>query len=755
VSSGVVLIVGAAVLGELVIATILSFRYRDQLGRDSRRRVFVVAFPRSVTQEQVEAFFSTFAGLASPRLGLVGRDGAVLEVLGRRASVTHRLRLPATSSDYFVAQLRAALRGVTVTELEDADPKRLLPRLDVARELRRTDATRLLDAADVAAVARTVLAAASDLRRGETAVWQWVITGGSPVVPVPGAASRWSALRTALWTGRRASSSRSSSSSGRQLLPHVGGVLRVGVQADGHPRRRELLSRLMRAASSVAAPAVRLVPRTLPTGLVVRRLAAGRTPLIAAPVLVTREELVALSGWPVDAPVVPGLVLGGSPQLPVSPLVPACGRVLGRSTTPPERMVAQSLRGAVEHSLYVAPTGSGKTWLAASVALGDIEAGRGVLVIDPKAGLVQAILDRLPAEAIHRTLVIDPTDEARPVPLPLLSPEAGGTPELAADTFIGLLRHRYRDLGPRSSDILSSSLYALARLPGSSLMDLLPLWSNPGFRARVAGLVSGDPALASFFAWFDGLAPTERNFILAAPMNKIRPLLQRSVVRNVLAAPRSTFTLAEAMQRQLIVLVSLPEGVLGADVTSLLGQVVLARLWTAIQSRSRGAAKKPYLVTIDEAPRFVDAPTDLGDVLARAREYSVGVTLVTQSLGQLPTNLLTVATNSARTKVAFQTSAMDARRLAAEFGPLVTPDMLASLSAYEAIGQVSLGGAVSEPFTFRSPALPPVIRGRAAAVRAASREQWGVPRAEIEASFTRREPPAAPTSGVVGRRPKS
>jgi len=173
-----------------------------------------------------------------------------------------------------------------------------------------------------------------------------------------------------------------------------------------------------------------------------------------------------------------------------------------------------------------------------------------------------------------------------------------------------------------------------------------------------------------------------------------------------------------------------------------------------VQGRRPGS-RQPFLVTIDEAPRFVDTPTDLGDVLARAREYGVGVTLIAQSLGQLPPTLLSAATNSARTKVSFQTSAVDARRLAAEFGPLVTADMLAGLGRYEAIGQVSVGGAVTEPFTFRTTALDKPVRGRAAAVRAASRQLWGIPREDIEASFTRREPPAAPTSGAVGRRPKS
>jgi hypothetical protein len=100
-----------------------------------------------------------------------------------------------------------------------------------------------------------------------------------------------------------------------------------------------------------------------------------------------------------------------------------------------------------------------------------------------------------------------------------------------------------------------------------------------------------------------------------------------------------------------------------------------------------------------EAPRFLDQPTDLGEVLARSREYGVGMTLIGQSLRQFPESLREVALNSARTKIAFGTSATDARRLAEEFGPGVEPDFFTGLGKFEAIGAVSLGGTVSPPFT--------------------------------------------------------
>jgi hypothetical protein len=77
--------------------------------------------------------------------------------------------------------------------------------------------------------------------------------------------------------------------------------------------------------------------------------------------------------------------------------------------------------------------------------------------------------------------------------------------------------------------------------------------------------------------------------------------------------------------------------------------------------------------------------------------------------------------------------------------------MLQNLAAFEAIGAVSVVGAVSEPFTFRARPLPDKVPGRAKAVRKASRERWGVPREEIEASFKRHQTQLE-SPGPVGRR---
>jgi hypothetical protein len=658
-----------------------------------------------------------------------------VEVVGTAGGIAFRRRLPANASSYLVAQMRATVPGIAVEKVEDFKPEKCSYAIELRRRITQAD----LAVADMAAVSRTILAALTGLRRGERVEWQIVFGGG--VSPRP---EEWSLA--AKLGGRETANGRR-----RADIGVVGTTIRIGAVAATPERARELVNRLRRAAASVSAPGARLSRRLLPSWLVVRRLALAASPITAAAVPLTVEELDALRAAPLGTPIVPGLILGGSPQLPPVIAVPRVGRVLGRATAT-GRKVAQPIIGAREHAVIWGPTGSGKSVLAGRIFIDDANAGRGGLLVDPKGSTAKLVMERLSEAAIGRTVVCDLTDDKFVVPLPLLTSEAGGIPELAADTVVALLRHRYRELGPRSSDILASSLYALGRTPEPAFIDLLRLWSDTAFRAWVTSLVQDDPVLMSFFGWFNSLNPAERSFILAAPMNKIRPLLQRASVRNVLGAPRATFTMAQALKEELIVIVILPEGVLGKDATTLIGQVVLARLWAAVQARGSRAF---YPVTIDEAPRFLDQPTDLGEVLARSREYGVGMTLIGQSLRQFPESLREVALNSARTKIAFGTSATDARRLAEEFGPGVEADFFAGLARYEAIASVSLGGTVSPPFTFKSEALGPAIPGRAQAIRQASRERFGIAREDIEAAIRERQAGGTDRPGPVGRRPKS
>jgi len=227
-----------------------------------------------------------------------------------------------------------------------------------------------------------LLAALQPLGKDEILVYRWIIAPGRPsTVPVA-----------------RAGSSIETEERRRLRVKNSGSIVRarglVAIRA-GHVRRAEHLVGRLQAMLRSQGTAYGYVSATA-------RL-KGQTKLELATTsffLMDRyagTELAALLGWSIEAPQLPGIMLGTSPLRIPSSELPSSGRVLGVSTWPGrERPVAQSLVGALSHSLITGPTGSGKSTLLTQLAVADLAAGRGLVLIDGKGDTVDEVLARVP-----------------------------------------------------------------------------------------------------------------------------------------------------------------------------------------------------------------------------------------------------------------------------------------------------------------------------------------------------------------------
>ena len=115
--------------------------------------------------------------------------------------------------------------------------------------------------------------------------------------------------------------------------------------------------------------------------------------------LLSTGELASLAHLPAD-PAVPGLARAGARPVPPPPGLPTTGKLLGDSELGTPRPVRLTPADACQHVHLLGATGSGKSTLITNLALQDIEAGRGVVVVDPKGDLITDLLDRLPERAL-------------------------------------------------------------------------------------------------------------------------------------------------------------------------------------------------------------------------------------------------------------------------------------------------------------------------------------------------------------------
>nr|WP_232328129.1 DUF87 domain-containing protein [Kibdelosporangium sp. MJ126-NF4] len=451
--------------------------------------------------------------------------------------------------------------------------------------------------------------------------------------------------------------------------------------------------------------------------------------------LLSVPELSALAHLPIDQ-ATPGLQRAGAKAVAPPPGIASTGPdviPIGLANTGQSRPVGLRVADARHHVHILGPTGSGKSELMARMVLDDADAGRGVVVIDPKGDLVEDILARLPARAGDRVVLLDSDSPSRP---PVLNPLEGEDVASTVDNLVSIFSRVYSSSwGPRTDDLLRSGLLTLRALPGvPTLMDLPRLLTNSSFRQRAMGQIN-DEILTGFWKWYDELSDATRAQVAAPLMNKLRGLLLRPFVRATLAGGKSTITMDNVLDGG-ICLVRLAKGTLSTDTVHLLGSIVVASTWQAATRRSRISpdARKDCGLVIDEFQNFMNMPYAVDDMLAESRAYKMRLTLGHHFLLKLPRDLEEGISANARNKIFFSVSPEDARRAARHFEPHLSEHDLANLGRFHVAARLVRNSENSPAFTAITEKLQPPIPGRAKQIRRLAANNTQPPKASNTAA---------------------
>ena len=542
---------------------------------------------------------------------------------------------------------------------------------------------------------------------------------------------------------------------GRRMRAQVGrhraaACLRLGVRAASPLRQRTLLQGLLGALRLVEGPGVRLRARTEHPAKLngVRR--PWRTGLELG-----AGEIVAMVGWPVGEGALPATPSAHPRVLPL-PLARETQRAFatGVADQAGERL-GISIGDALYHTVLLGPTGAGKSTALAHLALADIHAGRGVLLIDPKTDLVADILARIPEQRRGDVVVIDPTS-SRPVGInPLARTQTargapsssgggvlggGASPELVADTVLATLKGVFAESwGVRVEQVLSAALVTLARTPEATLVDLPLLLTNAAYRQRLIAASGADPlGTGQFWAAYEALSEAQRQQWVGPVLTRLQPFLIRPHLRATLGQAAPSFDLGEVFTRRRIVLVSLNKGVLGAESARLLGSLLVGQLWPLILARAAVEPSQRHVVSvfIDEVQDYLSLPGSLADALAQARSLGAAFHLAHQYRGQLPSALKAGIDANARNKIIFSLSAADAAELSRQAIGLEAADfqLLPRFGVYARTLHHGRENPWCQATTL--PPTPPIQD--ALALRAASQARYGQDAAQVEAALLAR-----------------
>lgn len=394
-----------------------------------------------------------------------------------------------------------------------------------------------------------------------------------------------------------------------------------------------------------------------------------------------------------------------------------------------------SPRDSLEHLHLIGPTGSGKSTAMLHLILADIAAGRSVLVLDPKADLVNDVLIRVPEERVEDVVIIDPSDPC-PCGFNPLAFKDYGNPSLIADAVLSVLKEIFSDCwGIYTQDVLTAALLTLTDADNATLLWLLPLLTDENFRRRITSKVRDRMALRPFWEQFEALRDTEKRQQINPVLNKLRQLTLRPGLRNILGQAKPKFSLTDLFHKRKIVLIPLNKGLTGGESARLLGSLIVGLTWTLALSRAGIPAEKRHIVEIyiDELQDYLALPTSISDALAQARGLGVGLTLAHQYRDQLPTGIRSGIDANARNKIVFGLNSKDAKDMAA-IAPELTAEDFMALPRYQIYTSFQCNGKNTGWIQGKTLPPPPAMRD-AADLKAKSQAAYGMPAGQVEEEY--------------------
>lgn len=674
---------------------------------------------------QLEMVWEALTHLAA----LNPRGAVVWEARGRSGHVTHLLG----ADKLYINKIEEVFRAHGDVQFRSI-AARGRQSVSMARTLKISHPQLSLNTDITESVIRAGLAALAESKSGRETVLQVVLGRGFAPSPVSPDLQDPTASWLEIITGCVSKATAEARKSVREKAEQHGfeATIRIGVSGEGAASR---LRGIVSALKVLESAGVRIRDEAENP----ERLNTAHVPW-HFPLRLSVKELSAFLLLPAGEEELPGTP-GPNPKIALPPpwYRQPTSAVYDRSFAVSMDMVPKKLNispgDSLEHIHLIGPTGSGKSTAMQHLILSDIKAGRSVLVIDPKADLVNDILARVPEERAADVVVIDPSD-CIPVGFNPLALKNYHNKALIADAVLSVLRELWRDSwGVRIQDILTAALLTLIEVDGASLLWLPPLLTDENFRRKITSQVRDKVALQPFWNQFEGLSELQRRQQIEPVLNKLRQFLLRPGLRNVLGQAHPKFDLSELFTKRKIVLVPLNKGLVGGETARLLGSLIVGLTWTLALSRAGIPPERRHIVSvyIDELQDYLSLPTDLSDALAQARGLGVGMTLAHQYRDQLPTEIRAGIDANCRNKIVFGLNGKDAKDMAA-MAPELAPEDFMALPRYRVYASFQQGGKNTGWVMGKTLPPTPALRDPVE-LRALSMETYGIPAEDVEEEY--------------------
>ena len=390
--------------------------------------------------------------------------------------------------------------------------------------------------------------------------------------------------------------------------------------------------------------------------------------------------------------------------------------------------------------------------------------GYALAFIEPHGDVIHALLGRIPTHERDNVVVVDLANADYPVGLNPLD-MTGRDRDKAVDNLITLAEHLWEaSYGSRTENVLEYALKTLAdvneRLIESdpqqgpdcqyTLLDVVPLLRQPGFRHGLFEQVRDEMLLDWWQHYYEPMDAHQQCEVTSSVITKLSKFASSRRARRILGQPRSTLDLNAIIRAGQLLLVSTASGVVGADLSELIGVVLLGLFESALaeQASMPPEERRRYLVLIDEFQVYRGA--NYQSMLAELRKYGGSFALATQSLSyldRLDRTLRSTVLANIDHLFAFHMAGEDARLLHELDG--IAEDDITNLDDFQCYVKLSLAGRRLPVFSLNLDAPPQPDEEMATIIRQRSQQRDARPVGLVdtlirESRVRQRQPPDAP-----------
>ena len=386
------------------------------------------------------------------------------------------------------------------------------------------------------------------------------------------------------------------------------------------------------------------------------------------------------------------------------------------------------------HVYVVGKTGMGKTVMLQNMAIQDIQEGRGIGFVDPHGEAAEELLDFIPSNRVNDVIYFNPADLDWPISFNVMEKVDVDHRHLVAGGLMGVFKKIWPDVwSARMEYILNNTILALLEYPGSTLLGVNRMLSDPDFRQKIIERVT-DPVVKAF--WVNEFARYAQRYEVeatAAIQNKVGQFISAPLIRNIIGQVRSSIDMREVMDKRKILILNLSKGRIGEDNSMLLGALLITKLQLAAMSRVDIPEKerKDFFLYVDEFQNF--ATESFVNTLSEARKYRLALILAHQYIAQMEERVRDAVFGNVGTMISFRIGAEDAEYLEKEFSPEFIAEDFVNLAKYNIYLKLMIDGVAGRPFSSRTlPPFPTSENSNKEKIIKVSREKYGTPKIKVE-----------------------